>query len=64
MILYNVYVKKMKRKGMENYSNLKVRPDIRKALNIESGKEDLNLRDLTDIIIRKRLIEEGDLSNG
>ena len=49
---------------MENYANLKVRPDIRKALNIESGKEDLNLRDLTDIIIRKRLIEEGDLSNG
>ena len=49
---------------MENYASLKVRPDIRKALNIESGKKDLNLRDLTDIVIRKRLVEECDLSNG
>lgn len=64
MILYNVYVKKRKRKGMENYASLKVRLDIRKALNIESGKEDLNLRDLTDIVSRKRLVEEDNLSNG
>lgn len=46
---------------MEEYVSLKVKLDIRKALRIKSAKEDLHMRDLTDKILREKLIEEGDL---
>jgi len=49
---------------MENYTSLKVKPDIKKALKIKSTKVDLTLRNLTDNTIREKLVEEGNLSNG
>jgi len=49
---------------MEKYVTIKVKPDVKRALKIKSAKEDLTMRALVDRIMRAKLIEEGDLSNG
>jgi len=46
---------------MEEYKTVKVSSYIKKALKIKSAKEDTTIRNLTDKIIKEKLIEDGDL---